>query len=175
MFVAGHSRRISRELFLVGPCLPTRDAPRSALCPSTIPLSTLTRYWTAIARPVLTPLVDTSKMPSQEVKILSDFLLEPAGLRNFMTLRQFTDIFPAAHRSNPAVADLYRELHRLRERDIEHVRVAIADEVKRSKQLRREYAKQRRQQDEATVTGLDPVALQIEEEVCQKLECACIF
>lgn len=113
-------------------------------------------------------------MPSQEVRILSDFLLEPAGLRDFMTLRQFTDIFPATHRSNPAVADLYRELHRLRERDIEHVRIAIADEVKRSKRLRREYAQQRRQQDEATVTGLDPVALQIEEEVRLQMECACM-
>ncbi|CAO2650921.1 Nn.00g092180.m01.CDS01 [Neocucurbitaria sp. VM-36] len=104
-------------------------------------------------------------MPSQEAKILGDFLLAPAALRDFMTLRQFTDIFPKSHRTNPAVQDLYRELQRLREKDIEVVRRNIADEVKRSKQLRREYAKERRQLDGATVAGLDPIALQMEEEI----------
>jgi centromere-localized protein 2 len=104
-------------------------------------------------------------MPSQEAKLLGDFLLAPAGLRDFMTLRQFTDIFPRGHRTNPAVQDLYRELQRLREKDLELVRRAIADEVRRSKQLRREYARERRQVDEATVAGLDPLALQMEEEV----------
>ncbi|CAA9959809.1 Cnl2-NKP2 multi-domain protein [Pyrenophora teres f. maculata] len=104
-------------------------------------------------------------MSSQEAKILGDFLLAPAPLRDFVTLRDFTDIFPRAHRANPAVQDIYRELHRLREKEIEHVRRDIADEVKRSKQLRREYARERRQLDDATVTGLDSVALQMEEEL----------
>jgi centromere-localized protein 2 len=104
-------------------------------------------------------------MPSPEAKLLSDFLLAPAALRDFMTLRQFTDIFPKAHRANPAVQDLYRELQRLREKDMDVVRRAIADEVARSKRLRREYASERRQLDDATVAGLDPVALRIEEEV----------
>ena len=104
-------------------------------------------------------------MPSQEAKLLGDFLLAPAGLRDFMTLRQFTDIFPQGQRANPAMRDLYHELQRLREKDMELVRRAIADEVRRSKQLRREYARERRQVDEATVAGLDPLALQMEEEV----------
>lgn len=104
-------------------------------------------------------------MPSQEAKLLSDFLLAPAPLRDFMTLRQFTDIFPRSHRENPAVQDLYRELHRLREADIEAVRNDITKEVKRSKQLRRAYAQERRQMDDAHVAGIDPVALQTEEEV----------
>jgi centromere-localized protein 2 len=104
-------------------------------------------------------------MPSQEAQILNDFLLAPAALRDFMTLRQFTDIFPKGHRTNPAVQDLYRELQRLREKDIEAVRHAIAEEVRRSKRLRHEYARERRQLDDATVAGLDPVALQMEEEV----------
>jgi len=106
-------------------------------------------------------------MPSQEAKILSDFLLAPAALRDCMTLREFTDIFPKGHRTNPAVQDLYRELQRLREKDMELVRRAIADEVKRSKRLRREYASERRRLDDATVAGLDPLALQMEEEVAQ--------
>jgi centromere-localized protein 2 len=104
-------------------------------------------------------------MPSPEAKLLSDFLLAPAALRDFMTLRQFTDIFPKGHRANPAVHELYRELERLREKDLDAVRRAIADEVSRSKQLRREYAGERRRLDDATVAGLDPIALSIEQEV----------
>ncbi|KAJ4985383.1 Cnl2/NKP2 family protein [Stagonosporopsis vannaccii] len=104
-------------------------------------------------------------MPSQEAKLLGDFLLAPAPLRDFMTLRQFTDIFPRSHRESPAVQDLYRELHRLRQAEIESVRNDIAKEVKRSKQLRRAYAQERRQVDHARVAGTDPVALQMEEEL----------
>ncbi|KAF2689652.1 hypothetical protein K458DRAFT_292104 [Lentithecium fluviatile CBS 122367] len=104
-------------------------------------------------------------MPSYEAKLLSDFLTTPASLRDFMTLRQFTSIFPTAHRSNPAIPELYRELHALRERDIDVVRQEIADEVKRSKQLKREYAKERRRMDDANVAGLHPVALQMEQEL----------
>ena len=104
-------------------------------------------------------------MPSYEATLLSDFLIVPASLRDFMTLRQFTDIFPKGHRSNPAIEELYRELYTLRERDIEVVRQDIAAEVKRSKQLKREYAKERRLVDDANVAGLDPMELQIEQEV----------
>jgi centromere-localized protein 2 len=104
-------------------------------------------------------------MPSQEGKLLADCLLAPAALRDFMTLRDFADIFPTAHRTNPAVQDVYRELQRLREKDLDLVRRAIAEEVSRSRQLRREYAQERRQLDDATVAGLDPVALRLEEEV----------
>lgn len=104
-------------------------------------------------------------MPSQEAQILSDFLLAPAPLRDFVTLRQFTDIFPQSQRANPAIKDLYRELQRLREKDIESVRRSIAEEVRRSKRLRQEYAKERRQLDGATFAGLDPVAFDMEQEV----------
>ncbi|KAG9185535.1 hypothetical protein G6011_06866 [Alternaria panax] len=104
-------------------------------------------------------------MSSQEAKILGDFLLAPAPLRDFITLRDFTDIFPRAHHASPAVHEIYRELQRIRDRDVELVRRDIADEVKRSKQLRREYARERRRIDEASVVGLDPVALRMEEEL----------
>jgi len=104
-------------------------------------------------------------MPSYEAKLLADFLTAPASLRDFTTLRQFESIFPTAHRANPAIQELYRELTVLRERDIDAVRQDIADEVRRSKQLKREYSHERRQIDAANVTGLDPVALQMEVEV----------
>ncbi|KAH7399050.1 Cnl2/NKP2 family protein-domain-containing protein [Phaeosphaeria sp. MPI-PUGE-AT-0046c] len=104
-------------------------------------------------------------MPSPEAQLLSDFLVAPAALRDFMTLRQFTDIFPRGHRDSPAVKDLYRELQRLREHDVDVVRRAIVEEVTRSKRLRREYARERRRRDDAAVAGLDPVARRIEEEL----------
>ncbi|KAF1917092.1 Cnl2/NKP2 family protein-domain-containing protein [Ampelomyces quisqualis] len=107
----------------------------------------------------------STAMPPREAKLLSEFLLDPAPLRDFMPPGDFTDIFPKAHRANPAVQDVYRELQRLREKDMDVVRRAIADEIARSKRLRREYASERRRQDEATVAGLDPAALRIEEEL----------
>jgi centromere-localized protein 2 len=104
-------------------------------------------------------------MSSQEFNLLKNFLLAPAALRDFLTLQQFTEIFPPAQRSSPAVRELYVEISRLRQQDIEDVRQNITDEVKRSKQLRRDYARERRHRDDANVAGLDLVALQMEEEV----------
>ncbi|PSN61144.1 hypothetical protein BS50DRAFT_593069 [Corynespora cassiicola Philippines] len=104
-------------------------------------------------------------MPSQEAKLLSDFLLAPASLRDFVTLRQFTDIFPQSLRDNPAIQDLYRELNKLRQEDMDIVRQDVVNEVKRSKQMKRGYARERRQVDDANVAGLDPIALQMEQEL----------
>jgi centromere-localized protein 2 len=104
-------------------------------------------------------------MSSQEAKILSDFLLAPAALRDVLTLKEFTDILPKAYRTQPAVKDLYQELQRLRQEDIDTVRQNIADEVKKSKKLRREMAQARELDDRSAVAGLDSVALQMEEEV----------
>ena len=132
--------------------------PRRAHCSNAPPPQTLDSRGHCSRR-------ESSTMPSYEAKLLADFLVAPASLRDFMTPRQFASIFPSAHRSNPAIQELYRELHTLRERDIDAVRQDIADEVRRSKPLKREYAHERRQMDAANVTGLDPVALQMEQEV----------
>ncbi|KAF2277595.1 uncharacterized protein EI97DRAFT_441624 [Westerdykella ornata] len=104
-------------------------------------------------------------MPSQEAAILADFLLAPAALNNFLTLDEFTNILPRSQRENPAVKLLYRELQRLRNEDIEAVRSNIADEVKKSRPLKRECIRARRQDDHSAVAGLDPVALDMEEEL----------
>lgn len=146
---------------------------RDALHPSTVSpalvsttsQSSLTRRSRNQTRCTLRLAAATATMPSQEAKLLSDFLLAPAPLRDFMTLRQFTDILPRSHRENPAVKDLYRELHRLREAEIEVVRNDITKEVKRSRQLRRAYAQERRRTEDAHAAGIDPTALQMEEEV----------
>jgi hypothetical protein len=159
---------------LVGLC--ERDATRLTSI-STLPhpasnarLRCYCKHWThsTTAR----PHTEFATMPSYEAKLLTDFLAAPASLRDFMTPRQFASIFPSAHRANPAIQELYRELSALRERDIDAVRQDIADEVRRSKQLKREYAHERRRMDTASVAGLDPVALQMEQEVYTCCPCA---
>jgi len=110
-------------------------------------------------------------MSSQEAKTLQNFLLAPAALRDFMTLQQFTEIFPPVQRSSSVIKELYAEISALRQEDIDHVQRNIKDEVKRSKKLQREYRSERRLRDHANVAGLDPVTLQTEEELSV---CACL-
>lgn len=104
-------------------------------------------------------------MAPKESTLLSDFLLVPADLRNILKLEQFTDIFPQSQRDSPAIKSLYQELRRLRQEDIDIVQERIADEVKKSRPLRRQCIRERRQDDQAAVAGLDPIALDMEEEV----------
>lgn len=104
-------------------------------------------------------------MPSQEAILLADFLLAPTSLRDVLTLKQFAEIFPKSYRSNPAVKELYQELQLLRQQDLETVRLNIADEVKRSKQLRRQSARERQEDEHTAVAGLDTVTLNMEGEV----------
>jgi centromere-localized protein 2 len=104
-------------------------------------------------------------MPPKEATLLSDFLLAPAELRHILTLEQFTEIFPNSLRASPAIKSLYQELQRLRHEDVELVRENIVEEIKKSRPLRRQCARERRQDDHAAVAGLDLVALEMEEEV----------
>ena len=104
-------------------------------------------------------------MAPQEAAILTDFLLAPAALDNFLTLDQFADILPQSARERGIVKDLYRELHRLRREQLHVVRDNIADEVKASRRLKRECREQRQKADNSAVAGLDPVALEMEDEV----------
>lgn len=104
-------------------------------------------------------------MAPKESTLLSDFLLVPADLRNILTLEQFTDIFPQSQRDSPAIKSLYQELRRLRQEDIDIVQGRIADEVKKSKSLRQKAMRERKQNDQEAVAGLDPVALDMEDEL----------
>lgn len=105
-------------------------------------------------------------MPSPETAILTDFLLDPASLRDVLTLQQFTEIFPKSHRLSPAVKELYQELQRLRNEDLETVRLNIQEEVKKSRTLKRDCARERELDDRRAVAGLDLIALDQEEQVC---------
>ncbi|KAF2199602.1 hypothetical protein GQ43DRAFT_375834 [Delitschia confertaspora ATCC 74209] len=104
-------------------------------------------------------------MPPSESTILTNFLLTPAPLPAFVSLRQFTDIFPPKHRSNPIIKELYRELHHLRSADIEQVRRNIATEVKHGEKQRRRIAKVRQRSEGQDMTGLDISELNMEGEL----------
>ncbi|KAF2190567.1 hypothetical protein K469DRAFT_559231 [Zopfia rhizophila CBS 207.26] len=104
-------------------------------------------------------------MPSSEGSILNKFLLTPAPLRNFMTLHQFTNIFPPKLRSNPVIRELYLELQHQRAADIDDVRRNIATEVKRGERQKREVVKIRQSSHNNDVAGLDMVGLKMEGEL----------
>ena len=63
------------------------------------------------------------------------------------------------------IKELYQELRHQRESDIEQVRHNIAKEIKESRKLKRHVVRERQQQDNEAVAGLDPVALDMEEQV----------
>ncbi|KAA8901393.1 Cnl2/NKP2 family protein-domain-containing protein [Sphaerosporella brunnea] len=71
----------------------------------------------------------SNKITLAETEILSSFLLSRAGLKDIISLSQFTLLFPRERRSNPQIKLLYRELQRLRESQIARVRRKIEHEA----------------------------------------------
>ncbi|KAF2141293.1 uncharacterized protein K452DRAFT_287995 [Aplosporella prunicola CBS 121167] len=107
-------------------------------------------------------------MPPTETSILSNFLLPAAPLPNILTLRQFTDLFPRAHQSNPAIPLLYRELQHQRAIDTDDVRRNIAAEAKRGERQKREVARARRRSEKAeyeSLTGAQQTDVRMEQEL----------
>lgn len=88
-------------------------------------------------------------MAPSESSILSNFLLPPAPLQTIISLRQFTDLFPRAYQSNPAIPKLYRELQHQRAIDTDDVKRNIAAECKRGERQVREVARARRRDETA--------------------------
>lgn len=98
---------------------------------------------------VLALLLSVASMAPSESSILSSFLLPPAPLQTIITLRQFTDLFPRALQSNPAIPKLYRELQHQRAIDTDDVKRNIAAECKRGERQAREVARARRRDEAA--------------------------
>ncbi len=105
-------------------------------------------------------------MAPTESAILSNFLLPPAPLPTIISLRKFTELFPAAQRSDPQIATLYRELQHQRAMDTDDVKRNIAAEVRRGEAQRREVVRARRRADTNEVGGLDQRDMQMQLEVC---------
>ncbi|KKY28765.1 putative kinetochore subunit nkp2 [Diplodia seriata] len=106
-------------------------------------------------------------MAPNESSILSNFLLPPAPLQTIITLRQFTDLFPRTHQSNPAIPKLYRELQHQRAIDTDDVKRNIAAECKRGERQAREVARARRRDEAADSAS---AGLTRKEEMDVKLE-----
>jgi centromere-localized protein 2 len=76
-----------------------------------------------------TATMASNKTTLAETEILSSFLLSRAGLKDIISLRAFTELFPRDKRSNPQIKLLYRELQQLRERQVAQVRRKIQHEA----------------------------------------------
>lgn len=77
-------------------------------------------------------------MAPTEITILANYLLVPAQLPVFISLKEFTELFPRAQQSSPQIRKLYRDLQMQRNGIIDHVASNIENEAKRGKEIRRE-------------------------------------
>jgi centromere-localized protein 2 len=94
-----------------------------------------------------TATMASNKTTLAETEILSSFLLSRAGLKDIISLRAFTELFPRDKRSNPQIKLLYRELQQLRERQVAQVRRKIQHEAIAGFNQRKAAA-QRKEKDE---------------------------
>ncbi|CAI2181399.1 727_t:CDS:2 [Funneliformis geosporum] len=69
-----------------------------------------------------------------EESVLNSFLFN-SELADNLTLRQFTNLFPATYRDNPLIKTLYREFQLERNRIRETIRENIVEECKKSEHL----------------------------------------
>ncbi|CCF32014.1 Cnl2/NKP2 family protein [Colletotrichum higginsianum] len=82
-------------------------------------------------------------MAPTESAILHNYLTFPAQLPSAITLEEFTELFPKAHRANPVIRSLYRDLQHQRRALVDTVTENIAAEEKRGRVLKRQIARAR--------------------------------
>ncbi|KAK2046630.1 Cnl2/NKP2 family protein [Colletotrichum somersetense] len=82
-------------------------------------------------------------MAPTESAILHNYLTSPAQLPSVITLEEFTELFPKAHRANPQIRSLYRDLQHQRRALVDTVTENIAAEEKRGRVIKREIARAR--------------------------------
>ena len=73
-----------------------------------------------------------------EENLLKNFLLSRASLQEFLTLDQFTELFPRAYRDHPHVALLYHESLHQRALKLDTIERNIEEETLRGEELRHE-------------------------------------
>lgn len=86
-------------------------------------------------------------MAPTEATILTNYLLVPAQLPAIISLSEFTELFPRAHRSSPQVRRLYRDLQIQRNALIDDAASNIEQQVKRGKALRRDILRSKRESE----------------------------
>jgi centromere-localized protein 2 len=101
----------------------------------------------------------SNKTTLAETEILSSFLLSRAGLKDIISLRAFTELFPRDKRSNPQIKLLYRELQQLRERQVAQVRRKIQHEAIAGFNQRKAAA--RRKEKDARIDDENMVGIEV--------------
>lgn len=92
-------------------------------------------------------------MAPTESDILTNFLLQPAGLTSITTLQQFESLFPSALHGSPQLRSLFRDLQSQRNAVVDLVAANIATEVKRGVVMRREVVRAKREAEQEEVDG----------------------
>ncbi|KAH8899713.1 hypothetical protein GQ53DRAFT_816813 [Thozetella sp. PMI_491] len=85
-------------------------------------------------------------MATTEATILNNYLIVPSQLPAFISLQEFTELFPKAHRSSPLIRSLYRDLQSQRNAVVDEVSQNVHAEVKSSKAMRQAVVLARRQE-----------------------------
>jgi centromere-localized protein 2 len=102
---------------------------------------------------------------TSESSILKAFLLSPASLPQFLTLEQFTALFPPKHQDDAVIPSLYHELQRQRAQDIDDVRRNISAEVSQGEKQKRLIRRGRRKWHESDLEGFDERDVRMEADV----------
>ncbi len=85
-------------------------------------------------------------MATTEATILNNYLIVPAQLGAFLSLQEFTELFPRARRGSPLIRTLYRDLQSQRNATVDQVGQNINAEIKSSKSFRQAVVVARRQE-----------------------------
>lgn len=101
-------------------------------------------------------------MAPNEATILSNYLLLPARLPDFLSLQEFTSFFPKSQQSSPRVRALYRDLQQQRNAIVDSVSENISAQVRQGKALRRQVIKERREAEQEEQDD----EIEIERTVC---------
>ena len=83
-------------------------------------------------------------MAPSESEILEQHLLTSANLPSFLTLHQFTLLFPRAQQSSPQIRTLYRDLQAQRNELVARVENSIQAQVEEGQRHARNVINQRR-------------------------------
>lgn len=92
-------------------------------------------------------------MAPTEEEILTNYLIQPAGLTSIITIDQFKALFPRQVQNSPQLRALFRDLQAQRGAVIDNVSAAIELEAERGVAMRKEVLKQYREAEREELDG----------------------
>jgi centromere-localized protein 2 len=102
---------------------------------------------------------------TSESTLLKNFLIIPSSLPTFITLDQFTALFPPKHQKDASIPSLYYEIHHQRAQDIDAVKHNIKAELVVGEKQKRLIRRGRRQWHQSDLEGFDENNVRMEEDV----------